>query len=233
MVRVVAHRGNSSAAPENTLSAFKSALDAGIRIVELDVRLSGDGQVVVMHDADAGRTTNSSGLLRNMTLDEIKELDAGSWFSPQFAGERVPTLREVLNLIRGRAGVYVEIKDEDKVLVNKVLKLLADTDMSGNAVIISFIEESLARVKELAPEQVTSLLSCNPDIIERAKELGTDGVSPAHTIVDRRFVEEAHKAGLFVATWTVDTPEDLQRMLDAGVDTVTSNKPEMITALLG
>jgi glycerophosphoryl diester phosphodiesterase len=233
MVKIVAHRGNSSAAPENTMAAFKSALDAGIRLVELDVHLSGDGQVIVMHDADVRRTTNGSGSLGNMTLAEIKELDAGTWFSPQFAGEKVPTLREVLNLIRGRAGVYIEIKDEDKILADKVLKLLADTGMSENAVIISFIEKSLARVKELAPEQITSLLSCNPDIIERAIELNTDGISPAHGIVDRQFVEKAHKAGFFVAVWTVDEPEDLQRMLEAGVDTITSNKPETIKALLG
>ena len=111
-VLVIAHRGFSGAAPENTLAAFKKAMEVDSDMMELDVRFSKDGQVVVMHDDTLDRTTNGRGKVSDYTLKELKQFDAGSWFAPQFAGEQIPTLVEVLEFAKGRIPVNFEIKDE-------------------------------------------------------------------------------------------------------------------------
>ena len=151
--RVIAHRGFSGAAPENTLAAFEKAIEVGADMFELDVLLSRDGRVVVIHDDTLDRTTDGEGKVAAFTLAELKKLDAGSWFSAEFAGERIPTLEEALRLAKGCILVNVEIKTEavGRGVVAKALEVIDELDMKDNVVISSFDPTALAKARELHP----------------------------------------------------------------------------------
>jgi glycerophosphoryl diester phosphodiesterase len=144
---VIAHRGEHRAHPENTLPAFQAAIDAGADFFELDVRTTFDGRLVLMHDAKVDRATNGSGIVREMTFDQIRALDAGARFSPQFAGTKVPSFEEALALARGKIGVYVDSKD---IAPADLTAALAKADMS-NAVVIYGGAGFLKKVQALNP----------------------------------------------------------------------------------
>ena len=155
---VVAHRGYSSVFPENTLAAFAGALDIGVDYIELDVQMTKDGQLVVFHDDDLKRITGAEGAVRDYTLAELGALDAGSWFSSSFAGERIPTLEEALALIeQGQCGVYLELKDigETPGFEESVLAAAGQCGMTDRCVFASFRYDNLERLKELNPEILT------------------------------------------------------------------------------
>ena len=229
---VIAHRGNSSAAPENTLAAFRSALDVGADMVEMDVHLSADGHVIVMHDESVTRTTQGQGRLRDMSWPQIQQLDAGRWFNPRFTGEPVPALDEALRLLAGKAGACIEIKHEDPRLAMEVMRLLDQNGMRERSLIISFIEKPLLLCRGQPNRPRLSLLGTQIDMIDRACAAGLDGVQPQFEIVDQHFVERAHHAGLFVAVWTVNDPVILRRMIDQGVDGITTDHPGQLLDLL-
>jgi glycerophosphoryl diester phosphodiesterase len=155
--KLVGHRGALEIAPENTMASFQRALEDGADVIELDICLSADGHIVVMHDATVDRTTNGTGLVSVLTLAELKRLDAGAWFDPQFAGERVPTLAEVLAWARGRIGLMLELKyypygSFETNLVPATLDLVRQYDVADQVVFISFQPKGLAQVKVLMPE---------------------------------------------------------------------------------
>ncbi|MBN1250124.1 MAG: hypothetical protein JXC32_20840 [Anaerolineae bacterium] len=154
--KLVGHRGALAIAPENTMVSFERAWQDGADLIELDVRLSADGHPVVFHDALVDRTTDATGLIHEMTLAEIKQLDAGAWFDPQFAGERVPTLAEVLRWAKGRVGLLLELKFHPygafgAALVPVVLELVTDLGMDDHVAMISYQPRALVQVKALAP----------------------------------------------------------------------------------
>jgi len=146
-IAVIAHRGEHLAHPENTLPAFQAAIDAGADFFELDVRTTADGQLVLMHDGKVDRTTNGTGLVRTMTLDQIRALDAGVKFAPEFAGTKVPTFEEALNLARGKIGVYVDCKE---VAPADLVAAIEKTGMQ-DAVVIYGGTEFLKNVHALRP----------------------------------------------------------------------------------
>lgn len=155
--KLVGHRGALEIAPENTMASFRRACDDGADVIELDVCLSADGHVVVMHDATVDRTTDGTGPVSAFTLAELKQLDAGSWFDSQFTGERVPTLAEVLVWARGKIGLMVELKYHPRgsfetALVPATLDLVRRHAMADQVVFISFQPKSLAQVRALSPE---------------------------------------------------------------------------------
>ena len=236
---VVAHRGASTDYPENTLESFQGAVDAGADAVELDIRLTADGIPVVMHDADVSRCTDGSGFVHEMTLAELKALDASSGRGPR---TEVPTLAEVLQLVSGRAGVNLEIKNipgepsydsPREAIVRTALEVVDAASFSGPVLVSSFNWITIERSLELAPDIRTGFLTLaaiDPEAaLVYARSAGHAFVLP-HAVAllhaGERFIARAHDAEVRVGTWTVDEPEALARLFSWGVDAVATNDPE-------
>lgn len=226
---VLAHRGYSGKAPENTMDAFELALEAGADGLELDVHITKDGEVVVIHDDTIDRTTNGSGRVEDYTYAELAEFDAGSWFGAEFKGERLPTLSQVCELIKGTDKIFnVELKAgaNFQALTEKVSEIIKAYDLVPNTIISSFNHYALAYSKQVNPNLRTAILYTAALYApwEYVKMIGADALHPKHVTVVPFIVEEAHKHGLMVNPYTVDEPHDIERMLKAGVDSVITNQ---------
>jgi glycerophosphoryl diester phosphodiesterase len=241
---IVAHRGASTEFPENTTEAFESAVEAGADVIELDVRLSRDGIPVVMHDADVSRSTDGRGFVHQMTLRELKSLDAAPG---RAARAEVPTLREVLALASGRVGVDLEIKNipgdpgfdsPREAILEATLDELRAISFSGEVMISSFNTHTVERSRERAPELPTGILTIaavEPDAaLAYARGAGHGWVLPhvdAVTGAGPGFVREAHAAGVRVGTWVVDREPGLRTLFEWGVDAVATNDPRLAVAV--
>ncbi len=241
---VIAHRGASSTHPENTLRSFEAALAAGAPVVELDVRLSSDGVPVAMHDADVSRTTDGAGPVRGFTVSELRRLNAGTTHRP----EQVPLLSEVLELVSGRGGLALEIKNvpgepdyepDTETIVEAALAELEGAVFEGPVLMLSFNPRSIAAAKQIAPELPTGLLTAEAVQLDvalgQAVEGGHDFVLPAvkALIADGEgFVSRAHDAGVRVGTWTVDRAAEVRMLLGWGVDAVATNDPAMAVGVV-
>lgn len=233
-VQIIAHRGFTKAAPENTLAAFEAAIAAGADAVELDVHLTKDGHLVVIHDGDVDRTTDGEGPVDEMTLAQIKALDAGSWFAPQFKGERVPTLDEALALIRGRANVVVEIKSRTSTQTPEaVASALMRHGMTNEATVISFYELPLLKSRSLLPQTATAALVV-PLISPAGRAIAfRAGTALAnHRNVSAKTVAGAHALGLKIGVWTVNEAETMREMIKAGVDGIITDDPALLRQVL-
>jgi glycerophosphoryl diester phosphodiesterase len=235
--RVNAHRGAMSYAPENTFAAFERAIELGADIVELDVHLSADGEVVVIHDHDLARTTDGQGIVSEKTLAELKTLDAGRHFGPEFAGQRIPTLDEVLAWGKGRCVLDVEIKGGPwpyPGIEQKVVDLIRGHGMTDQVIVISFDHRRVAGVKALAPEIAAgTLFGCGPvDLVAVGQAAGADAILPPWIYVDARTVERAHAAGLSVHPWETRDPDEMDRLIGLGVDSICSNQPDLVVQAL-
>lgn len=235
MTKVMAHRGWSAVAPENTLPAFAAALELGADGVELDVQLSSDGQVVVLHDERLERTSNGQGLVGEHSLAELRQLDAGSWFSDQFRQVRIPLLAEVLELCRPvRCGLNIELKNglvHYPGLEERVLQLIAD--YPGPVVISSFNHRSLQRVHQLNSDLELGVLYVEhlfqPWVY--ARSCGSRALHPYFPTVDEELVSACRNTGLRLRPWTVDEPTVQQRLLAWGVDAIITNHPDRLLRL--
>ena len=233
---VVAHRGASRYAPENTLAAFRLALDQGARAVECDVRRTRDERLVVIHDATVDRTTDGSGLVSALPLETVRSFDAGRWFGAQYAGERVPLLEDLLRLVRGRALIQVHIKNDPSPAAGieaQVLSELVRCGMEGEALVMSFDPESIRVVRSLRSEVATGILhAARPaEIVASARETGATALCLERTYLDREVVAQARSARLGVCVWTVDHEAAFKRCQELGVDAVTSNDPLLLLRL--
>lgn len=245
-IKVIAHRGGAKLAPENTLAAIKQAVDLGVDMIEIDVILSKDGEIIVIHDSKIDRTTNGSGVVKEMTLAEIKRYDAGSWFDAKFAGEKVPTLAEVFSAINGRSTLLIEIKDGDEAypgLERKVVDAIHQHRANAWVIVQSFNEASVLRVKAMDSSLITYyLMSRNfPDFYkDRISEtvgspiadLPYDGLAVHHNQIDPEKVSAIHRAGFKLLVWTVNAEEDMQKSLAAGVDGIITDRPDQLLQLL-
>ncbi|CAM4279925.1 glycerophosphoryl diester phosphodiesterase [Saccharibacillus endophyticus] len=217
--RCVAHRGFSGAAPENTLAAMRLAMKIReVEWIEIDVQLSSDGVPVVIHDFTLGRTAGGSGIVRDHTLAELKKMDAGRWKSRWYAGERIPTLGELLDEVRGRLKVNIELKakaDSYTGLAAAVLKEVALRKMEQDVVLTSFIPDALLEARALAPGVRRGLIidTRPPDLEQRLEECGCKLLSIAHGKVDAAFVRSTIERGIDVMVWTVD---HIRRMRELG-----------------
>lgn len=242
-MRVIAHRGFSGLAPENTMSAFRKAIEIGADMFELDVLLSRDGEVVVIHDETLDRTSNAKGNVADRSLAELKKLDAGKWFSSEFEGEPIPTLEEVLKLAKGQILINVEIKTEAVTdeprggIAEKVLALVRAHDMHDQVVISSFDPRALAQTRQLDPDIHTASLfdrelqkGMRPS--EVMEEVGSNGFNLSQEIVDASIVTECHELGRPVAVYTVNEVERMKEMLDLGVDALFTDRPDLLLELL-
>jgi glycerophosphoryl diester phosphodiesterase len=236
----MAHRGFSAAAPENTMSAYRMAMEYGPDFIECDVRLSKEGEVIIMHDAALARTTNSDAVLADLTVPEIKKIDAGSWFGPRFAGEQIPLLTELLNLAKDKVPLLIELKEEGEI-EKKVADMVRSRNMTDQVYMISFHYEIGPRLKEYAPEikfgPIKSIREpvLGRDAIETVKEIEAvngklfcarkDGTTPD-------LVKACHDAGILIEPWTTDDADEMRKFIEMGVDGITSNKIDLLEKVI-
>lgn len=237
---VFAHRGACKVAPENTLPAFEAALRLGADGVELDVQYSSDSKLVIHHNPRLDGTTNGEGRVTSHTLAELRGLDAGSWFDPKFAGTKIATLDEVLDLLKGKLFVNIEIKALDQATMGlgvDVVKAVRDHAMEDQVVVSSFNPLALRRTKMAGPEIEAGLLLA-PDLPGWTRWGFTrgyskaDGLHPESPMVDDAYMARAARLNMPVRVWTVNEPAEMQRMIDLGVDAIITDYPERALALL-
>lgn len=231
---LIAHRGASGYAPENTLAAFKRALELGATSIEFDVQQTKDGRLVVIHDADLKRVGGVRKRVGALTWAELSRVDVGSWFGPSFAGERVPRLEEVMELAEGRAELQLEIKNPERPypgIAERVVNLLrARKALDGKVCISSFDHECLYLVRTLASwARIGYLvgLSRRATALREARELGAESVHMSSRQADRRWVEAVHRNRRKVLVYTVNEPRDYERLCRLGVDAVFTNFPDL------
>ncbi|RNB85001.1 glycerophosphodiester phosphodiesterase [Brevibacillus fluminis] len=238
MPLIFAHRGSSGLYPENTMEAFTCALRHKADGIELDVQLTLDGEVVVIHDHRLERTTNGSGLVQQHTLAELRQLNAGRWFHPRFKTSRIPTLAEVFTFVKPtRLMVILELKNllvPQPHLEEKVCQLIDEFELGERVILSSFNFNSLRKIKELNNSLQTGMLYVG-HLLEPWKTGLTYGVDQLHAPVDEvslSVVKESHKNGLSVLAWTVDQKKAVRRMLAMKVDGLITNYPEQARKLM-
>jgi glycerophosphoryl diester phosphodiesterase len=229
---VIAHRGASAYAPENTVAAFDLALQLGCRHLELDVDLTRDGHLVVTHDETVDRTTNGTGPAGSQTLAELRALDAGAWFGPQFTGERIPTYAEILERYRGRAHLHTELKGRAPYLASGVADLVRQYGMVEHVTVTSFHYQRLVETRAYAPELPTGWLvrEVSDVTIAQARKLGLTQICPKADRVTPALVRRLHAEGFVVRAWGVVDEALMRQVVDAGADGMTVNFPDTLLA---
>jgi glycerophosphoryl diester phosphodiesterase len=249
----LAHRGASARAPENTLEAFRLAVESGAGGLELDVHLTRDGHVVVIHDSTLDRTTDRTGAVAEMTLDELREPDAGHRFSPdgdalpyRSLGLRIPTLAEVLREFPGVA-VNIDMKADSPGIEAAVLGVLREACAEGRALVVSSRRSAVRRFRRISEGRISTGASrwetgvfflLSNLRLERLLRPAYDAlqVPPSHRgipLLTRRFVEASHVAGVRVDAWTINRDDEMRRLLDLGVDVIMTDRPETLAEVLG
>ncbi len=226
-VRVTAHRGHARAAPENTLSAVRKAIESGADYAEVDVQQTADGVVVLLHDRDLKRVAGVSRRLEEFTYEEVRKLDVGSWFDPSFAGERVPTLAEVIDLARGRIKLNVELKffGSDRRLAQDVARLLRAQDFESPCVVTSFSYDALQEVKRHNPRLRTGLIVAHA--LGDVSRLEVEVLSVRADFLSGELVRGAHRVGQEVHVWGLREAREMARMIKLGVDNLITGDPDL------
>jgi len=222
------------------MSAFRRAVELGARFIETDLQLTRDARVIAIHDSTLDRTTNGKGPVHLMPRDEIRALDAGTWFGSRdgasFAGERVPTLEEILAFAKERDIIfYLEIKSGGAWGVeHAVVAAVRDSGQAAHAVILSFEPAILDSVNRLDSTLMTGFLCEHPsnDLVERAVRAGARQLAPRGDLVTSALVDKAHHAGLQVAAWTINEPDQMRHLISAGVDGIMTDYPDRLVAVL-
>jgi glycerophosphoryl diester phosphodiesterase len=238
--QIFAHRGAKAVAPENTLPAFRRALEMGVDGIELDVHTSKDGQLVVIHDFHVDKTTNGTGPVRSFTAAELASLDAGGHFSAQFAGIGVPTLAEVFDLVGDRCRINVEIKSEDPEggpEVELLAALIQERNLRDQVIVSSFNPITLVKMRYIDPKVQLGLLYFTPLPAHLRQAwftaiLQPEAVHPYHKLVDEDHMAWAHTRGCAVNTWTVNEPAEARRLAQLGVNTIITDAPDVIARSL-
>ncbi|MBD3919168.1 glycerophosphodiester phosphodiesterase [Paenibacillus sp. PR3] len=235
----IAHRGASAYCPENTMAAFQHALDLGATGIETDVQMTSDGHLVLIHDESLQRTTGSSKLVKDVTLDEMKQLDAGSWFDPAFAGERIPTLRELLELVKTHEGILINIELKNGVVLypgleEAVIEEVRFQGMGERVILSSFNHYSLVLCKQLAPEIRTGILYMEGlyEPWEYAARIGANALHAYHYAVLPEWTTQAAERDIVYHPWTVNELDEMKRLLEAGVAGIITDYPDRLGELI-
>lgn len=240
MTSIFAHRGSKGTHPENTLPAFAEAVRVGSDGIELDVHLSKDGEMIIMHDEQVDRTTNGTGEIQSFTLSELKQLDAGSWFDPSFAGTRIPTLQEVTLLLEEKAyrgTLNIEIKTDEiqyPQIEAKIVAWMTSQEWSFTYIYSSFHFPSLEIVQTLAPEIPKAYIM---GVSEKkvAKALATDFISAFHPKIDWVITHQDELANYpkMIRPWTVNSDEDMELAFQLGLTGIHTDYPAKAQRLRG
>lgn len=221
MVKIMGHRGAPAYEPENTLRSIRRALKMGVAAVEVDVQLTRDGLLVVIHDDTLDRTTNGHGAVKDFTFAELRALDAGK-------GEPIPSLKEVVDLIKGRAHLVVELKQPEAAPA--LLQFFQDHLIFDAAQVISFWHPVLKTLKEQEPRLRTGVLmvGCPADPAGLARAARAETLVLNYRYVNRELVDAAHRQGIRVIVWNIDDPEILKPYLALNLDAIGTNRPQEI-----
>jgi glycerophosphoryl diester phosphodiesterase len=232
---VIAHRGASGYAPENTLAAFRRAIAMGATFIETDLQLSRDARFVAIHDATVNRTTNGQGTVHDLTLADLRKLDAGSWFGSEFAGERIPTLEEILEFAKKHDVVfYLELKPGGSWGgEHALISALRESGEIARTVVISFDPEILISVRNIEPTLMTGFLFDGKiaDPLEKTIEIGARQIAVRGDLVSPRLLKEARARDLQLVCWTVNHPGHMRLLAEAGVDGIMSDYPDRLVEL--
>jgi glycerophosphoryl diester phosphodiesterase len=232
---IIGHRGASADAPENTLASFRLAMEQRADGVELDVKLTVDGQVIVIHDPTVDRTTNGKGEVKRLTLAAMRELDAGSWKDIRYQGEKIPTLDEVFETVGHHTLVNVELTnyaDPGDALLEKVAELVKRHGVEKNVIFSSFLPNNIARIRKLLPEIPAGLLALEGTSGMLSRSLigrwySPQMIHPYYTDADGAYIAREHRRGRRVNVWTVDGPDDIRRLIADGVDGIITDDPKL------
>lgn len=238
MAEILGHRGASNLAPQNTMAAFKKGVELGVDGFETDVHLTKDGEIVICHNYDICETSDGEGLIADMTLEELRKYDFGSYFSEEFKGERIPTLDEFLEVSKGLKTVNLEIKEpaEKNDLVQKTIDRVRAFKMEKQVIMSSFSIELMEESKKIAPEIKTGFLydmrsplfhELSADPVAFCKKHNLDALHPLVFLVDEEFVGKCRDAGIDVNVWTVNDKEGIELLNEMGVNAVMTDVPEL------
>ncbi len=239
-IMVIAHRGFSAEAPENTLTAFRRAIAAGSDVLELDIHLSKDHEVVVVHDRTLERTTNGQGRVADFTLKELKNLEAGLWMGPQFSGERIPALKEVLELAQGRIGVNIEIKNPSpgpyaiREIADRALQEVKRAKMLEVTLFSSFNPLALEQIQALEPAARVALL-CDKDWNLLQEVTGGKSwpvLNLRKDFLTQEKIARIHQEGMKINVYTVDAEEEMEQFIRWGIDGIITNHPGRLIKIL-
>ncbi|MFN8577245.1 MAG: glycerophosphodiester phosphodiesterase [Candidatus Sericytochromatia bacterium] len=243
-VAIMAHRGYDDRAPENTLTSFRKAYEIGANMIELDVHLTKDGEVVVMHDTTLDRTTTGNGEVKNKTLDELKQLDAGIKFNKVFQGEKIPTLDEVLAFAKDKISVNIEIKSEAVAdnpkpgmgIEEKVVNLVKKYNMEEYVMVSAFKGKALKRVKSFSPKISTGLLMVSDGLfrshIEYVSTVKADAIHEFSKFVSKSDIAKSKKYNIRENVWTVNDPNTMSKLIDRGVSGLITDRPDLAIRVL-
>jgi glycerophosphoryl diester phosphodiesterase len=222
---VTGHRGAGFLEPENTLRSINRAIELGVDQIEIDVHLSKDERVVVIHDTTVDRTTNGHGYVSDFSLAEIKGLDAGE-------GECIPILEEVIELTKGRVILQIELKGLD--VEKETVKIVEKKDVLDGVILTSFRHRAVKNVKMLNPKIETGILFvCRPvDVVQLATSAHADAIHPNINYVDKEMVYQARMHNLKVRVWNADDEKTLSKMISLGVDAIGTNRPDILLRML-
>jgi len=236
-IQVLAHRGASAYAPENTLAAFRLAIEQRADWLEMDVQQTKDGQLVVFHDLRMERTTDGSGNLRDLTLEQVRQLDAGRWYSQQFAGERVPTFEEVVTLAQQHGvRIFPEVKDPRLYpgIEERVAAVISAYEYEDQTIIQSFDMASLERLRQQNPRLKLAALYTATSPLRGDPPPGVSVIGPPWELVaaDASLVRDAHAGGRQVVVWSVESVANARPLIDARVDGIITSRPDVVRAML-
>jgi glycerophosphoryl diester phosphodiesterase len=237
---VIAHRGASGHAPENTIGAYKRAVELGATFIETDLHLTRDAQFVAIHDSTLERTTNGHGSIHDASLAELRQLDAGKWYDREFAGEKIPTLDEILHFsLENDVVFYLEIKyDVAWGMHHTLVAAIRKAENAARTIVISFDPATLAAVRRVDPSIMVGLLAdetdqaARPDLVKSAQRAGARQLCLHSSILTPEAVAEAHEADLQVVTWTINDADGMRMALRAGVNGIMTDLPDRLRALL-
>lgn len=236
--QVIAHRGASSICPENTMIAFERAMDIGSNAIETDVQMTKDGALVLIHDEQLERTTNGTGWVKDYLLSELKELDAGSWFSSSFKNARIPTIDELFSLI-AETNLWVNIEIKMGFILypgieEALVKKIKEYHLEGQIIVSSFNHYSIKLIKKISSDIQTAILYSNGlyKPWKYAKELKAIALHPHKNVLFPVIVKEAHHHGMKVYPYTVDDKEKMRYFIESDVDGIMTNVPDKLISLL-
>ncbi len=230
-VKVTAHRGHSRAAPENTISAVRAAIESKADYAEVDVLMTADGVVVLLHDSDLKRVAGDERKISDISFDEVKKLDVGSWFGPDFVGERVPTLDEVINQSKGRIKLNIELKvyGPDSRLIPEVARIIRELNFESECIVTTFDYDSLLELKRLNPKLRTGLIIAHA--LGDVSRLDVDLFSVRANWLSDQVLRQAHRREKEVHVWTVNDPAEMLSFMKRGVDNIITDDPDILISV--